>query len=179
MTMLLIFGIILIITSLGIMCFNNPRIMLVALFILTFWTCDKVFSKTLFEAETGFTELNIKEMRTTFQGIGLSESESDLVIIRLARSLDDLSAEKYASYIYRQLSLAPGGAGLANNIWRCTDLGRKICAVNVLVIAYTQTPSRAGKVFLSRLFDVPIGVMDVLSDMAREGKTAAGGGDAK
>lgn len=123
-------------------------------------------AKTLFEAETGFTETNIKEMREKIQGIGIDAGSTDIIILNLANSLDELVTYKHGSRIYRRLLESKGGATFGLRLIEIMEKGQKIGAVNVLVTTFAAQQGRASKILLARLFNVPVGVLEGLAELS-------------
>lgn len=118
------------------------------------------------ELETGFTALNIKEMRTTIQSFGVSDIEADIIILHLSNRLDDLVSQREGGWIFRQLTLSEGGVGFGYRLIKIMETGRKIGAVNELIKTFAAQNNRASKIFLARLFNVPIGVMEGLASIS-------------
>lgn len=118
------------------------------------------------ELETGFTALNIKEMRTTIQSFGVSEIDTDIIILHLSYRLDDLVAQKEGGWIFRQLMLSEGGVEFGYRLIKIMETGRKIGAVNELVKTFANQNNRGSKIFLARLFNVPIGVLENLAALS-------------
>jgi len=118
------------------------------------------------ELETGFTALNIKEMRTTIQSFGVSEIDTDIIILHLSYRLDDLVSQKEGGWIFRQLMLSEGGVEFGYRLIKIMETGQKIGAVNELVKTFANQNNRGSKIFLARLFNVPIGVLENLAALS-------------
>jgi hypothetical protein len=119
--------------------------------------------KTGVEIETGFTPVNIVEMRLTMRTIGLESRETDRVIWNLAHRLDDLENRREDGLIYLMLSRrggAVGGAVFARHLMNKVIAGNRMDAVNDIIETFGNQNNRGAKVFLSEVIDVPFLVLE-------------------